>query len=142
MKSARRTNKRGPGRPNRALAAFTLAEVLAAMLFMAIVIPVAVEGLHIASRAGTVAARKGQAARVAERILNENLITTNWFQGNQSGTVTEGAQQFHWTLQSDPWTQDPNQNVLRQLTAVVEYTAQGSTYSVKMSTLVDSSQAY
>ena len=35
-----------------ARAAFTLAEVLAALLFMAIVIPVAVEGLHIASLAG------------------------------------------------------------------------------------------
>ena len=47
-------------------AAFTLAEVLAALLFMAIVIPAAIEGLHIASLAGTVAARKGEAARVAQ----------------------------------------------------------------------------
>ena len=142
MKSARRTNKPCPGRPALPLAAFTLAEVLAALLFMAIVIPVAVEGLHVASRAGAVAARKGEAARVAERVLNESLITTNWFQGGQSGTITEGARQFQWTLQTDPWTQDPNQNVLRQLTAEVKYTVQGSTYSVKMSTLVDSSVVY
>src|ERR1019366_4127245 len=50
--------------------AFTLAEVLAALLFLAIVIPTAVEALHIASLAGEVAARKGAAARVADRILN------------------------------------------------------------------------
>ena len=31
--------------------AFTLAEVLAALLFMAVVIPVALEGMHVASRA-------------------------------------------------------------------------------------------
>jgi Tfp pilus assembly protein PilV len=70
--------------------AFTLAEVLAAMLFLAIVIPAAVEALHVASLAGEVAARKGAAARVADRILNESLVTTNWNNGTQSGTVTEG----------------------------------------------------
>ena len=123
-------------------AAFTLAEVLAALLFMAIVVPVAIEGLHIASRAGSVAERKAEAARVAERVLNESLITTNWDQGVQSGTITEGVRSFHWTLHNDPWTQDPNQSVMRQLTAEVEYAAQGGNYSVRMSTLVDSSQLY
>src|SRR2546429_9589111 len=62
-------------------AAFTLAEVLAALLFMAIVIPVALEGMHVATRAGSVAVRKREAARVAERILNESIITTNWNNG-------------------------------------------------------------
>src|SRR5438128_966804 len=50
-----------------ATSAFTLAEVLASLVFMAILIPVALEGLHIASRAGEVAARKSEAALVAER---------------------------------------------------------------------------
>src|SRR5437899_934923 len=63
-------------------AAFTLAEVLAALLFMAIVIPVALEGMHVASRAGSVAVRKREAARVAERLLNESIITTNWSNGS------------------------------------------------------------
>src|SRR6267154_1353448 len=93
--------------------AFTLAEVLAALLFMAIVVPVAMEGLHIASLAGAVAQRKGEAARIAQRVLNESLITTNWSQSLQSGTTIEGQRQFRWTLRSDPWTQDPAQNVLR-----------------------------
>src|SRR5437660_12779604 len=49
-------------------AAFTLAEVLAALAFMAILIPVVIECLNIASRAGEVAQRKTEAARVAERL--------------------------------------------------------------------------
>ncbi|HWX20619.1 MAG TPA: type II secretion system protein, partial [Candidatus Binatia bacterium] len=85
--------------------AFTLAEVLAALLFMAIVIPVAVQGLHIASQAGEVAQRKSEAARVAERILNENIVTTNSTQSSQSGTVSEGRRDFRWTLQSQTWSQ-------------------------------------
>ena len=51
-------------RDKRRHAGFTLVEVLAALLFMAIVIPVAVEGLRIASLAGQVAQRKSVAARV------------------------------------------------------------------------------
>src|SRR2546425_815074 len=69
---------------------FTLAEVLAALVFMAIVIPVAVEGLQIANRAGQVAVRKGEAMRVADRILNESIVTTNWSKSGQSGSVIEG----------------------------------------------------
>ena len=78
---------------------------------MAIVIPAAVEGLHIASLAGTVAARKGEAARVAQRMLTESLVTTNWNQSSQGGTVTEGQRQFRWTMRSAPWTQDPTKTL-------------------------------
>ena len=128
------------GARRRSAAGFTLAEVLAALLFMAIVIPAAIEGMHIASLAGTVAERKGEAARVAQRLLGESLVTTNWTQSVQSGTLTEGQRQFDWTIQSNPWNQDPNQNVIRQLTVEVKFTAQNRPYSVRMSTLVDSSQ--
>jgi prepilin-type N-terminal cleavage/methylation domain-containing protein len=117
---------------------FTLAEVLAALLLMAIVIPVAIGGMHIASRAGEVAARKGEAARIAQRILNENVVTTNWNQSSQSGTVTEGYRQYRWNLHSDTWRQDPNQSVILQLSVEVFYPVQNSEYSLRMSTLVDS----
>ena len=120
-------------------AGFTLAEVLAALLFMAIVIPAAIEGMHVASLAGTVAARKGEAARVAQRLLVENLVNTNSSQSVQSGTVTEGQRQFNYTMRSDPWSRDPSQNVIRQLSVEVKFTAQNRDYSVRMSTLVDSS---
>ena len=112
--------------------AFTLAEVLAAMLFMAIVIPVAIEALHVSSLSGEVAARKGAAARIADRILNESLVMTNWNSGVQNGTVSEGALDFHWTLSSQAWPQDAT---MQLLTAEVKYQAQGKDYSVKLSTL-------
>jgi hypothetical protein len=131
MRSARATNNDS---------GFTLAEVLAALLFMAIVVPVAMEGLHIASLAGAVAQRKAEAARIAQKVINESLITTNWSQSLQSGSITEGQRQFHWTLRSDPWNQDPGQNMLRQLSVEVFFTAQTHDYSVKLSTLVDTSQ--
>jgi len=120
-------------------AGFTLAEVLAALLFMAIVIPVAIEAMHLASRAGSVAARKSEAAVVAQRVLGENLVTTNWSQSVQSGTISQGQRQFRYKLQSEAWSSDP-QNIMRQLTVTVYFTAQNREFSVAMSTLVDSSQ--
>jgi Tfp pilus assembly protein PilV len=111
--------------------AFTLAEVLAALLFLAIVIPTAVEALHIASLAGEVAARKGAAVRVADRILNESMVTTNWSSGMQSGTVTEGILDLRWKLSSQSWPQAS----MELLTAEVTFSAQGKDYSVKLSTL-------
>ena|SRR2546421_108702 len=132
MKFARH-NK--PGRLERA---FTLAEVLAALVFMAILVPVALEGLSIASRAGEVAVRKGEAAIVAQKVLNESVVTTNWNQNSQSGVVRQGAREFRWTLRNEPWGQDPAENTIPLLSAEVTFNAQGRDYSIKLSTLVDS----
>ena len=125
---------RHASRVTRRVSAFTLAEVLAAMLFLAIVIPAAVEALHVASLAGEVAARKGVAARIGDRILNESIVTTNWNMGSQNGTVTEGAEEFHWTLNNQNWPVDTTA-AMRLLTAEVTFTAQGHDYSVALSTL-------
>jgi hypothetical protein len=111
--------------------AFTLAEALAALLFLAIVIPVAVEAMYTASLAGEVAARKSVAVRVADKVLNESLVMTNWNSGSRSGTVTQNGLDFQWTLTSQSWPQDTMQVV----TTEVKYTAQGKPYSVTLSTL-------
>jgi len=113
--------------------AFTLAEVLAALLFLALVIPAAVEALHLASLAGEVAARKGPAMRLADRILNESLVTTNWNTGTQSGTVADGSRESRWTLTSQTWPVD----AMQCLTVEVKYPVRGRDYSVKLSTLAN-----
>lgn len=128
--------KLAPGKINQR--GFTLAEVLAALVFMAILIPVAIECLSIASRAGEVAVRKGEAALVAERLLNENIVTTNWNRSSQSGTIQQGPREFRWQLRNEPWNQDPNQNAMRLVSIEVTFSAQGRDYPVRMSTLVDS----
>ena len=52
---------------------FSLIEVLAALMLVAIVLPVAMRGLSMASRQASVAARRSQATMLAERQLNEIL---------------------------------------------------------------------
>src|SRR5436190_6925788 len=118
----------------RGVDAFTLAEILAALVFMAIVIPVAMHGLQIASRAGAVAERKREAARVAERVLNESVVTTNWNQAVQSGTVVEAEREYRWTLRTETWTE----STMQLLSVEVTFPVQGQDYTVPMSTLVNS----
>ena len=120
--------------PPRGVDAFTLAEVLAALVFMAIVIPVAMQGLQIASRAGAVAERKREAARVAERVLNESMVTTNYVQAVPSGTVLEAEREYRWTLRTEAWTE----SAMQLLSVEVTFPVQGQDYTVPMSTLVSS----
>jgi type II secretion system protein I len=141
--------------PKRARRGFTLAEVLVALAFMAIVIPVVLQGLRIASLAGEVSQRKALAARIAERVLNEAIVTGQ-FASTQSGTEQSGGYQYQWSTKSEPWNSiatvltvnNPNginqsvvnQNNIHELSVDVTFAAQGKNYSVHLSTLVNVSQ--
>ena len=113
--------------------AFTLAEVLAALMFMAIVIPVAVQGLRISSRAGALAERKREAVRVAEKILNESIVMTNWNKSATSGTITEADRDYRWTLRTESWTE----STMQLLSVEVTFPVQGEDYAVQLSTLAN-----
>ena len=120
-------------RPRRG---FTLAEVLAALLLMAIVIPVALQGMSIVSRAAVLGQRKVSAMRVAERVLNEQLLLTSQgqvFQNSASGVETDGDTTYPWTMQAEPWPQDS----MTQMTVRVTFTVQGANYEMSASTLFD-----
>jgi len=109
--------------------AFTLVEVLAALTFMAIVVPVTIQAMHLASLSGEVAVRKVEAAWVADRVLNETVVTGST--GRQSGLVVENGREFRWTVQSDRWSVD----TMQWISAEVTYSAQGRDYTVTLTTL-------
>lgn len=125
-------------RAKRALQAFTLAEVLAAMLFMAIVIPIAIQGMRIASLAGEVSQRKIVAARIGNKVLNEMKVTGQLRAANQNGVVQEGGLSYNWSVRSQIWTQDTTYP-MTLVTMTVTYPAQGRSYEVHLSTLIPQS---
>jgi len=122
-------------RLRHARSAFTLAEVLAALAFMAIVIPVAVNGLRVANRAGQVGERKAVAARIADRVLNEWSVTGASQTPAQSGVVRDGAAQYRWSVRTEQWKEDTVQS-MQLVTVQVTYPVQGQDYDVRVSTLV------
>jgi hypothetical protein len=101
---------------------------------MAIVIPVGLQAVRIASLAGEVGARKAAAARICERVMNELLVTGQYLQSSQNGTIEEGVKQYDWTMRVDSW----DYGTLRLMTVQVNYQVQNQDYEVHLSTLVDS----
>jgi type II secretory pathway pseudopilin PulG len=110
-------------------------ELLAAMVFMAIVIPVAVQGLRIATRAGEVGQRKAVATRVLDKVLND-YVAINARQnttGKTSGTEEENGISYKWRLKIENWNVD---NAMRSVRCEVTYPSQGKDFSVEGTTLV------
>lgn len=102
------------------------------MVFMAIVIPVAIQGLTVANRAGIVAQRKGVATQLADRLLNGLIVTGEWQTSSQSGTFGERLNGYQWRLLNENWGKDG----MRLISVEVLYEVQNREYSVWLSTLV------
>jgi hypothetical protein len=99
---------------------------------MAIVIPVAMEGMSIASRAGVLGTRKAAAMRVAERLLNELVIGNQLQQSASSGALEDGDTTYPWTMRTEAWSEDE----MLQMTVTVNFVVRGNTYDVSVSTLL------
>jgi type II secretion system protein I len=131
---------------------FTLIELLVAVALIAVVVPVIYRGLRIATLAGEVSQRKALAARIAEKVLNEAIVTGTT-QTTTSGTEMAGPYQFRWTLKDEPWDQFStlqigsfpnsvnqgvvNSTLIHQLSVDVNYGAQDKTFNVHLSTLIN-----
>jgi hypothetical protein len=112
--------------------AFTFAEVLAAMAFMAIVVPVAMRGVQVANRAGVVAERKGVATRLAETKLQDLVVTGDWRTGVQQGQFNGQWKDYRWRSLNELWSQDN----MRLISVEVTYVVQNQDYTVLLGTLV------
>ena len=137
--------------------AFTLVEVMMALLLIGLVIPVVVQGLRVASRAGEVAERKALAIRIADRVLSESILNGQ-YSSSQSGSEKAGPYVFRWSIKDGPWTAlstvgssslngpdsinttGVSQTVIHQCSVTVAFDAQGKEYSVQASTLVNTAQ--
>jgi Tfp pilus assembly protein PilV len=115
---------------------FTFVEVLAALLFLAIVVPAIVQALTLANRASVMAERHAIAGELAENELNQMVIDNAWSNAPATsgdfGTIAPG---YHWTMTTNNWAAD-TVNQMTELAIDVFYTVQGHEYSVHLSTLV------
>jgi type II secretory pathway pseudopilin PulG len=113
---------------------FTLVEALVAILFMAIVIPVALGAMRVASMAGEAGQRKLVAARIANKVLNELKVENLLQSAGQNGLVQENGASYKWSETSQVWTQDPVSR-LTLATVSVDYSVSGCPCNVQLSTL-------
>ena len=117
--------------PNRQRA-FTLVEVLATLALVAIILPVAMEGISLATTMAGVAKQKMEAASLAETTLAELLATGAWQNGDLSGDFGPEQPQYHWIAEVRDW----EATTLRRMDVHVQWTARGQERSVTLTTLV------
>jgi prepilin-type N-terminal cleavage/methylation domain-containing protein len=128
-------NLDNPSDAKRRRSGFTLAEVLAALLLLAIVIPVALQGLRVASTAWEVGQRKMIAARIGNKVLNELKVTSQLQNTGQTGVVQDHGISYRWSVKNQAWAEDTlSQMILATLT--VSFGVGGKNYDVHLSTLV------
>lgn len=112
-------------------AAFTLPEVLATLVLIGIVVPVAMSGISLALAAAGHARNTAQAASLGEAKLMELVATGQWAMSGSAGDFGTDWPQYRWTSQIT--NRDFN---VSEIILVVTWTERGTEQSAVVSTLV------
>ena len=78
-------------------AGFTLVEVLATLVLLGIVVPVAMRGVSMALAAASTARRTAEAASLAQAKLNELIIDGTWQTSGTTGDFSPDHPEYRWT---------------------------------------------
>lgn len=112
--------------------AFTFIEVLASLLFMAIVIPAVVTALTVSNRAAIAAERTNVAVQLGENKLSELVIDDAWSGAESRGEFGPEWPGFRWELTQGSWEVDS----MTELLMDVFFPVQGREQSIRLTTLV------
>jgi general secretion pathway protein I len=82
---------------------FTLIEVLATLMLMAIAMPAIVHGIALAQKAASASRHRSEAAVLAASKLNE-LVWTGNYQTETSGDFGTDWPMYTWTAETSDWT--------------------------------------
>ncbi|MGD1278170.1 MAG: prepilin-type N-terminal cleavage/methylation domain-containing protein [Tepidisphaeraceae bacterium] len=114
---------------------FTLIEVLATLMLLAIVFPVMMQGITVAGSVADAARRRTEATGLAQSKLAEIVANGQWQQGNLSGDFGSDWPAYRWEATVQPWTLDNTSQSLQQIDLRVVWTARGRENSVTVTTL-------
>jgi general secretion pathway protein I len=114
---------------------FTLVEVLAALMLMAVVLPSIMRGIDAAGEAASASRRRTEAAGLAERKLNELVAGQSWQGGQMAGDFSPDAPDYQWQATVANWQLDNTSAGLQQLDVKVTWQFRNHPQSVTVSTL-------
>lgn len=129
-------SKKGEDRGVSGESGFTLVEILATFVLIALIIPVAMQGISLSMRLGVKSKRQMEAAALAETKLSEMLLSGDYEEGDQSGEFEneESGCDYSWDFVVDDWNEEDS---MQQVTMTVDWTdSVGTEHSVILSTLV------
>jgi len=111
---------------------FTFIELLATVVLLAIIMPVAMQCIALCTRLGGQSRKQIEAASLATARLTELTASQDWQTGEKSGNFGTEWPGYRWTADVSNWT-DPT---LRRLDLTVLWQSQGRERSLTLSTLV------
>ena len=128
------TSPRGPRRRARRASrrGVTLVEVLATVVLVAIVLPVAMQALSVTLAAVGAARERSEAAGLAESKLAELVATGDWQYGGGFGGEFPGWPGYRWSAEVAQW----NVATVQELTLRVTWQHRGEPREVRLATLV------
>lgn len=112
-------------------------EILAALTFLAVVVPAIIGAATLANRAGVTAERATIASELAENKLGEMLVGNAW--STAAGTKGDFGTDwpgYRFEVGTSDWTGD-TANRMTEIDVDVFYSVQGAERNVHLSTLVD-----
>lgn len=118
-------------RPTHRRGAFTFVEILAALVFLGILMPAVITGLTLSSRASIAAERTATATQLAENQLAQAMLDGSWQTGGTKGDFGPDWKDFRWELTRGDWAADS----MSELTLTVRFSVQGRDQSVRLTTL-------
>ena len=115
---------------------FTLVEVLATLVLLGIVIPVAMRGVSVALGAADKAKHMSEAASLGQAKLNELVSTGDWQGSGSSGDFGTDWPDYRWSFQTA--ARDFN---VTELVLTVAWNERGSERNLNISTMISESAA-
>jgi len=88
----------------RKRAGFTFVEVLAALAFLGILIPVVLSAMTVSLRASEIAERSSVAAQLGENMLNEMIVENTWSSAGTRGDFGQDYPGYRWQMTQANWT--------------------------------------
>ena len=111
--------------------AFTLVEVLASLVLVAIILPVAMKGISLITGLAGSAKQHLEAGSLAETKLAELLATGAWQDGDSIGDFGQDWPDYRWTAE----VRDREGTTLREVEVGVQWTRRATDRSITLTTL-------
>jgi type II secretory pathway pseudopilin PulG len=120
----------------RKSAGFTFVEVLAALTFLGVLIPVVLSAMTVSLRASEIAERSSVAAGLGENMLNEMIVENTWSSAGTRGDFGQDYPGYRWQLTQASWTTGS----MTELTMDVFFPVQGREQNIRLGTLASQAQ--
>jgi type II secretory pathway pseudopilin PulG len=114
------------------LGGFTFVELLATVVLIGIIMPVAMRTISLCTRLAGQSRREIEAVSLASTKLSELVASKDWETGGRGGDFGTDWPGYQWNAEVSNWTE----STVRQLDVEVLWTSQGRQRQVTLSTLV------